>query len=198
MKRQSPLILGIGGTTRAGSSSERLLRASLERAAALGCRTEIVAGPDMPFEPYDPSQPDRSPNATRMVGLLREADGLIVASPGYHGSLSGLIKNALDFTEDLRTDQRVYLDGIAFGCIAIADGAQALGSTVAALRSIAHALRAWPTPYAAMVSFSAKPFGEDGKSLDPAVAKGLSIVAEQVVQFALMRRALAESASAAA
>ena len=62
---------------------------------------------------------------------LRRADGLIVATPAYHGGVSGLVKNALDFTEDLRGDERVYLSGRAVGCIVCADGAQAMGSTLA-------------------------------------------------------------------
>jgi FMN reductase len=184
---QSPLIVGVGGTTRAGSTSEKALRHALASAQARGCRTLIVAGPDLPVEPFDPARQERSPEAKHLVDALRQADGLIVASPGYHGSLSGLIKNALDFTEDMRTDQRVYLDGMAMGIIAAADGPQALGSTVAALRSIAHALRAWPTPYAAMVNSSTKPFGADGQSIDPQVAKGLETVGQQVADFALMR-----------
>jgi FMN reductase len=182
-----PLIIGVGGTTRAGSTSEKALRHALARAQARGCQIAIVGGPDLPMEPFDPAQRERSPQATHLVAQLRKADGVIIASPGYHGSLSGLIKNALDFTEDMRTDERVYFDGIAMGIIAAADGPQALGSTVAALRSIAHALRAWPTPYAAMISSSQKPFGADGQSIDPQVAKGLETVADQVVDFAMMR-----------
>ena len=193
MLSSAPLIVGIGGTTRAFSSSERALRYALDCVAALGCNTEVIAGPDMPIEPFDPSKPERSERALTMIAALRRADGVIVASPGYHGSISGLVKNALDYTEDMRTDARVYLDGMAFGAIAAADGPQALGSTVAALRSIAHALRAWPTPYAAMINSSAKPFGEDGQTMDPAVAKGLELVAEQVVMFARMRRGMAVS-----
>ncbi len=198
MKRHSPLIIGLGGTARAGSTSEKALRFALERASALGCRTDIIAGPQMPIEHFDPSSRERSANAARLIDLLRQADGLIIASPGYHGSISGLVKNALDFTEDLRTDERVYLDGMAMGCVAAADGPQALGSTIAAMRSIAHALRAWPTPFAAMINASTRPFGEDGQTIDPAAAQALALVAEQVVEFALMRRALNEARTAAA
>ncbi len=198
MARLSPLIIGIGGTTRAGSTSEKALRFCLERAAALGCRTDIAAGPDLPAEHYDLSRPERSPEAARLVALMRAADGLIIATPGYHGTISGLVKNALDYSEDLRTDARVYFDGLAIGCIAVAEGPQALGSTVAAIRSVVHALRAWPTPYAAMINGSTKPFGEDGRTVEPNAAQGLTLVAEQVVEFALMRRALAEQRRAVA
>jgi FMN reductase len=198
MKSAAPLILGIGGTTRAGSTSEKALRFALARAAAAGCRTEIIAGPEMPVEHYDPGKPERSASAARLVSLMREASGIIIASPGYHGSVSGLVKNALDYTEDLRTDSRVYFDGIAMGCIAVADGPQALGSTVAAMRSVAHALRAWPTPYAAMINSTTKPFDEAGQPNEITVANGLATVAEQVVTFALMRKAFLSQTSVAA
>ena len=189
MTAHTPLILGIGGTTRRGSTSEIALRFALERAESFGCRTALVAGPDLPGETYDPARPERSPAASHLVAMMRQADGIIVGSPSYHGSLSGLIKNALDFSEDLRTDARVYFDHIAFGCIVTADGAQALGSTVAALRSIAHALRAWPTPYAALINVTQRPFDTDGQPNEPATGQALALVAEQVSTFAQMKRA---------
>ena len=43
------------------------------------------------------------------MAAYRWADGLLVASPGYHGGISGMMKNALDYVEDLRADERVYL-----------------------------------------------------------------------------------------
>jgi FMN reductase len=103
--------------------------------------------------------------------------------------MSGLIKNALDFSEDMRADANVYFDGKAVGCIAVAAGSQALGSTVATMRSIAHALRGWPTPYAAMINSTERPFDIDGEPMIPAVREALNTVAQQVVEFAQMRRA---------
>ncbi len=55
-----------------------------------------------------------------MVDSIRQCDGLIVATPAYHGTLSGLVKNALDYLEELRDDERPYLDGRAVGCIVCA------------------------------------------------------------------------------
>lgn len=183
-----PLIVGVGGTTRPNSSSERALRVALAAAEAMGATTRLVAGPDLPIEPYDPARPERSPQALELVAAMQAADGLIIASPGYHGSISGLVKNALDFTEDMRGDARPYFDGRAVGAIVSADGAQALGSTLAAIRSIIHALRGWPTPYAALINSSQKPFDAHGKP-SAEVEAALSLVGRQVTEFALMRRA---------
>ena len=112
----------------------------------------MFAGPAIALPPYDPADGQRGPEAKALVAALRRADGVIVSSPSYHGSVSGLLKNALDYTEDLRGDARVYLSERALGIIVCADGIQAMGSTLNTLRSIAHALRAWPTPFAAVVN----------------------------------------------
>jgi FMN reductase len=189
-----PLIVGIGGTTRKDSTSERALCHALGIAARLGVATQLIDGAALPIEPFDPSRPGRSVQATELVAALRRADGVIVATPSYHGSLSGLVKNALDFSEDLRDDPRPYLDGRAVGCIVVADGPQAMGSTLIALRSIVHALRGWPTPYAATIDARARPFGADGLQPEAEVHEALAAVVQQVVEFARMRALLAAPA----
>ena len=90
-----------------------------------------------------------------------------MASPGYHGAISGLVKNALDYAEDLRDDRRPYLDGCAFGTIACANGWAATMHTITALRGIAHALRAWPTPMAAALNTAENLFDDTGRIVDP-------------------------------
>ena len=181
---QVPFIVGVGGTTRPGSTSERALQVALARAASLGCETLLIGGAQLPADIFDPTRPERSEAARVLVDALRRADGVIIATPAYHGGISGLVKNALDFTEDLRGDARVYLSGRAVGCIVCADGAQAMGSTLAALRSIVHALRGWPTPFGATLNASAKPFGAPGQAADPAAVQACELVADEVVQFA--------------
>jgi FMN reductase len=181
-----PFIVGIGGTTRSGSTSERALAVALARAQALGCDTRAFGAGDMPSEPYDPAAAGRSPQAQAMVEALRRADGVIIATPAYHGGISGLVKNAIDFTEDMRADPRVYLEGRAVGCIVCAEGAQAMGTTMVSLRAIVHALRGWPTPYGAAIASSTKPFGGPDRQPDPAAIKACETVGEEVARFALM------------
>ncbi|HBQ34118.1 NADPH-dependent FMN reductase [Brucella anthropi] len=182
-----PFVLGIGGTARKGSSTERLLRASLAAAEEAGAEIDIVTGEDLLLPIYAPGSEERDERAQRMMELYRRMDGIIIATPAYHGSMSGLVKNALDYTEDLRSDQRVYFDDCAVGCICAAGGWQAAGQTLTAMRAMAHALRGWPTPYGAMVNTSLPIFDEKGKLSDESVATQLRIVARQVVDFATMR-----------
>ena len=136
-----PFVLGIGGTTRASSSSERALRAALEVARELGAKTDSIVGNNLLFPIYEPLESGRPPRVQNFLDFVRQSDGLIISSPGYHGTVSGLIKNVLDYLEDLRGDDRPYLSGRAVGCIACAAGSQAIGSTLVALRSVVHASR---------------------------------------------------------
>lgn len=181
------LVVGIGGTLREQSSSELALRCALSAAEIVGARCEIFTGAALEFAMYDPQQQARSEKATRFIEAVRNCDGIIVASPGYHGSISGLVKNALDYVEDLREDERPYFDGRAVGCIACAYGWQAAGSTLSTLRAIVHALRGWPTPLGAMVNSAEVSFHSDGVCSDEKVTSTLRMMGEQVVRFALMQ-----------
>ena len=114
-----PLIVGLGGTLRANSSTERALRYCLASVERQGGRTKLFCGKDIDLPMYAPHELARTPKAAELVSALRDADAVVVASPGYHGSVSGLIKNALDYIEDLREDPRVYLDNTPWGCITL-------------------------------------------------------------------------------
>ena len=179
-------VVGIGGSIRSDSQSERALRIALAGAEAAGASTTSITGADLVLPFYDPSVAARPVLATSLVTALREADGVLLVSPGYHGTVSGLVKNALDYVEDLRDDPRPYLDGRAVGCVALAQGWQAAVTTLTALRSIVHALRGWPTPLGAALNSTEVAFDAAGCS-DPQVEKTLRTIGEQVVEFALSR-----------
>ena len=178
-------VVGIGGSMREDSQSERALGVVLDSARAAGAETVAITGTDLVLPFYDPAVVERGAVANRLVATLRKADGVVLVSPGYHGTVSGLVKNALDYVEDLRADTRPYLDGRAVGCVAMALGWQATVTTLTALRSIVHALRGWPTPLGAALNSTEVSFDEHGVPSDPAVDRTLRLIGQQVVQFAL-------------
>ena len=194
MARKTPFILGIGGTLRDASSSERLLGVALAAAERAGARIEQISGQQLVMPMYDPAVGQRSAEAEALVRKVAEADGLILASPGYHGSISGLIKNALDYIEDLRETAPAYLDGRAVGCIACGAGWQAGAATLTTLRSIVHSLRGWPTPLGAVVNTAVTKFGPDGELGDAGIKLQLEMIGRQVVEFAAMRESYGATA----
>jgi FMN reductase len=182
-----PFILGIGGTTRPGSSTELALQVSLRAAEAAGAETAMIGGAELQLPMYDPAVPGLPPGAERLISLTRRCHGLIIASPGYHGTMSGMIKNAIDYIEELAKDPVPYLDGRAVGCIAAAYGWQATGTTLVALRTMVHSLRGWPTPMGAGINSGQKLFDAEGRCTDDGARNQLEIVGQQVVAFAKMK-----------
>lgn len=179
-------IVGIGGTSRPASTSELALKAALLNAEKQGAQTLVFDGAFVSSLPlYNPQDSGRNEQQRQFIEAIRGCDGIIVATPGYHGSISGPIKNALDLIEDTARDaHRPYLDGRAFGCIVTAHGWQASTTALVSLRMVAHALRAWPTPYGASLNTAMPLFGSDGAPAEEQTLRQLHTVAKQVVDFA--------------
>jgi FMN reductase len=175
-----PHIVALGGTTRAESATGRTLAAALRIAEAKGARTTLLTGEAIDFPNYDPAGIKTSAEVDAFLAALRGADGIILGSPGYHGTFSGLVKNALDHVELMAKDERPYFSGMPVGQIAIAAGWQAAVSTLTGLRTITHALRGWPTPLGVAIN-SAEP---------DAIARAepqIALMVEQILDF-LARR----------
>ncbi|HJQ44658.1 MAG TPA: NAD(P)H-dependent oxidoreductase [Jatrophihabitantaceae bacterium] len=182
---RAPLVVGIGGSTSATSVTASLLRSVLGTCAQLGAVTEEFAAPYLATLPiYAATEPPLAiPEAEPLLDAVRRADAVVIATPGYHGGMSGLVKNALDHLEALRGDARPYLDGRAVGAVVSAAGWQACGTTLTSVRSTIHALRGWPTPFGVTVNTAEQRVGLDG-AFDERVSGGLQILAEQLLGFA--------------
>jgi FMN reductase len=179
-----PVVLGLGGTLRPGSSSEQALRLAVRAAADLGAITEIITATELNFPAYDPETADGVAGTERLLTAVRRADCLIIATPGYHGGMSGLLKNAIDYLQGLADDPQPYLQQKAVGCIVSSGGWQAGATTLASLRATVHALRGWPTPLGVVVNATIRPFGPDGTCLDEKLGDQLAILSGEVTAFA--------------
>ncbi|MGE3247672.1 MAG: NADPH-dependent FMN reductase [Beijerinckiaceae bacterium] len=183
MADRKPFIVGMGGTTRPGSSSEQALAMALAHAAQCGAETKLYGGAALMLPMYDPDPANMTDAARHLIDDLRRADGVILSSPCYHGGVSGLIKNAIDYTEEMREDPRVYFDGRAIGAIGCGYGNQGPNTVLAQLRAIGHALRGWNVPLGVAVNSAEVKF-KDGKCSAEGIGKQIEIMAGQVFDFA--------------
>jgi FMN reductase len=185
---EMPFIVGIGGTVAENSSTEKALLLALASAEQAGSKVKLFGGTALSQLPhYLLPGSGESPIGRNLIEAVRAADGLIIASPGYHGSISGLVKNAIDYLEETSRDARVYLDGVPVGLVVTAYGWQATGSTLAALRSIVHALRGWPTPLGVAVNSALGVF-KGMECTDASISNQLRLVGRQVHEFAMLRK----------
>ena len=183
MVNGKPLIVGIGGTSRSHSSSEHALRQVLRHLEVMGADIELYTGHMLSSLPiYGGDQVVQSRLRDQFIQSLRDADGVVISSPCYHGGVSGLIKNALDYVEDMRDDSRKYLDGRVVGVIACAYGNQGVGVVLSQLRQIVHALRGWPTPIGVGInSLEVRLTAEDCS--DASTTQQIKLMADQLLQF---------------
>jgi NAD(P)H-dependent FMN reductase len=92
-------ILGIAGSLRLNSYSTRALKLVLEKAATkYASETNLIDLSEMELPIYNPNI--SSENDKILTYVTREvikADSYVLASPDYHGSMSGAMKNLLDY-----------------------------------------------------------------------------------------------------
>ncbi|MHC5705740.1 NAD(P)H-dependent oxidoreductase [Streptomyces tirandamycinicus] len=147
----APRIVVISGSLRAGSTSDRVAAWCAHRCAEQGASARVFTGAEIDFPAYRPGLAGTHAAVADFLGALRRADGVILVSPTYHSTVSGLLKNALDYVNDIEGPVP-YLEGRAIGTVAVGSAVQGAVSTLATLRTIGHALRGWPTPVGVAVA----------------------------------------------
>jgi len=181
---RAPHVVGLGGTTRAGSSTELALRHVLFACERRGATIRLFSGAELETLPlYAPERPDRTEGAMTLIAELRRADAVVLASSSYHGAVAGLVKNAIDYVQDMAGDARPYLSDRPVGCIATGAGWQGAVATLGQLRTIVHALRGWPTPLGVAINTVDRSFAPDGEILDAKVAVQLGLLVDDLSRF---------------
>ncbi len=78
---------------------------------------------------------------TQLLDACRKATAFVWCSPCYHGTVSGIFKNAIDFMEMLSDDDPSYLTNKFVGVMAVNDS-----KTFSAMSNSVHEVRAWLAP----------------------------------------------------
>lgn len=180
-----PSIVVLSGSLRAGSTCDRVAQWCARQGEAFGAATRCFPGAALQFPFYRPGLSASDPAIADFLDALAGADGVVLVSPAYHGTVSGLLKNALDYVNDL-AGPRPFLDGRAVGCVAVGAGVQGAVSTLATLRTVAHALRAWPTPLGVVVT-DPQAFGpQETAADDQCRARMGEMVAQVLVRYSTL------------
>jgi chromate reductase, NAD(P)H dehydrogenase (quinone) len=91
-------ILGFSGSLRSGSHNTALLRAAAMSLPS-GAELEVYDGlRDLPAYDADIDTPETEPESVaRLREAIAQADGVLIATPEFNGSIPGALKNALDW-----------------------------------------------------------------------------------------------------
>ncbi len=179
-------VVGIGGTLRGASSSLGALRRALEAAKEAGAETELLDLRELNLPMYESGRPldDYGPEVRRLVEAMRGADALILSTAAYHGTLAGVTKNALDFTQFLAREERPYLDCRVVSPISTAGGVRAAANTTDAMVHVVHALRGIVAPSMVTISKAWQRCDGEGNIIDEDHGKRLDRLGKLVVEMA--------------
>jgi NAD(P)H-dependent FMN reductase len=179
-------VLGVAGSMRQDSYSTLGLRMVLEEAKKYYSESYLLELRDISLPLYDPSGPssnDPSFNNSnnvleKITTALKWADALVLASPDYHGSMSGTLKNFLDyFWEDFA--------GKTFGYII---ASHEKGLTVAdQMRTAVRQCYGWSMPYNISIN-GEKDFDSKGNLVNSALVKRIKMLARDLVTYGVLIR----------
>ena len=171
---------------REGSRSLAALRRALDAAEGAGAEVELLDLRELGLPMYEPglSLEEYGEDVWRLIEAVRGADALLISTASYHGTLAGVTKNALDFTQFLARDERPYLDGKVVGLISTAGGDQAAAHTTDAMVHVVHALRGVVAPLTVAIPKAWRLSGEDGRITDENYCRRLVRLGRLVVELA--------------
>jgi FMN reductase len=106
---------------------------------------------------------------------------MIWSSPLYQGTISGALKNALDWLRLLGDREPPFLHDKVVGLVSTAGGTQGL-QAVNTMEFATRALRAWAVPYVVPIAVAARVFDESGRIQDRAVEAQLRMLGGEVVR----------------
>lgn len=169
-------IVGIGGSLRTDSYSMQALNIAAERAQTMGAEVQVLDLKDMnlPFCDGGSDYPDY-PDVEVMRKAVTAADGLIIATPEYHGSVSGVIKNALDLMSF------EHIDGKVTGVISVLGG-QPNSNALNDMRVIMRWVHAWVIPEQIAIGQAWNAFDKEGKLKDEKLSERFDGFAKSLVE----------------
>ena len=168
-------VVGILGSLRTDSYSALALQQAIERVQALGAEAEMLDLKEMklPFCDGGSEYPDY-PDVELLRSKVKAADGLILATPEYHGSVSGVLKNALDLMSFEHLSDKVT------GLISVLGG-QPNSNALNDLRIIVRWVHGWVIPEQIAIGQAWQAFDPEGKLKDEKLAQRFDSFAQSLV-----------------
>ncbi len=176
-------ITGVCGSLSANGATRKALALALQGAAEYDVETELLELRDLNLIFYGSVPPEKyPPDVLKLRQVLRDSQGIILATPEYHGSMTGALKNMLDLMsiDDFET-KIVGLVGVAGGNIGAIN-------SLNTLKTICRNLHCWVLPQEVSIANSSQAFNDDGFAKDPALEERLLNVGRQLVKFVSVQR----------
>jgi len=172
-------VVALSGSLREGSYTTMALRTALRGAAEAGANVRLI---DLREYELAFAMGEHHANVSSSLDKLRTevqaAHGILIGTPEYHGSFSGVVKNALDL---MGFDE---FEGKMIGLVGVSAGRMGAFDALNSLRNVGRALHAWVVPEQVSIPEAWKVFDEAGAIHDAQIEQRLLQVGRRVAEFA--------------
>ena len=189
-----PKVLAFAGSTRTGSFNKKLIALAAEAARARGAQTTLIDLRDYPMPLYDGDLEDTQglpENGKRLKELFYDHDALLISSPEYNSSISGVLKNTIDWMSRQQPNETPLqcFKGKTCGLLAASPGALGGLRDLVTLRSILGNIQVLIMPNQFALSKADQAFDENGKLKDAKNQSAMEAVIAQLVETTRKLRA---------
>lgn len=137
--------------------------------------TDLIDLQALDLPPYNHDH-DAPGDSADLLARVERADAVVLGTPNYHASYSGVLKNALDYCGFDEFDETTV------GLLTVAGGGYS-SSPLDHLRIVARAVGAWVVPHQVAIQNASSRF-EDGVLTDQQYADRVAKLGEQLVAYA--------------
>ncbi|WNF36791.1 NAD(P)H-dependent oxidoreductase [Bacillaceae bacterium IKA-2] len=171
-------VVALVGSTRKNSSTRKATEIVLKEVERHGMTVEIIhfAEVKLPIYEGDLDKEDYPEVVKDFIEKIANADGVILASPEYHGSVSGVLKNALDYIGARE------MSGKITAIIGTAGSNLGAANTVNTLHQICRNLHAWALPQSPTIPAAYEAFNKDGSLRDEKLQERLVILGNKLAE----------------
>ena len=179
----TPRILAFSGSARRESLNKKLLAIAVEATRGAGAEVTLVDFKELPIPLYEGDLEDAEgmpANAQKLVDLVTQHAGLLIASPEYNSQMTPLLKNVIDWCT--RADENPFIGKVAALVSASPGMFGGVRSQYLARQLLTH-LGCHVIPLPCVVPHADKAFDETGALKEERSRKAVQAVARELVRI---------------
>ncbi|TVQ34089.1 MAG: NADPH-dependent oxidoreductase [Phycisphaeraceae bacterium] len=186
---EQPSILAFAGSTRSGSFNKMLVRIAADAAKEAGARVTLVDLRDLALPLYDEDLESRSglpENAKKLKSMMKASDGFLIAAPEYNSSITGVMKNAIDWASRPEKGEKPLeaFSGKVAGIMSASPGGLGGLRGLYHVRQILSNINMLVIPEQLAISKAGDVFNESGELTDDKQRETVRSIAKRVVEVA--------------
>ncbi len=184
----NPKILAFAGSTREGSFNKKLVRIAAEGARAAGASVTMIDLRDYPLPVYDgdlEASQGLPENAVKLKELFRSHSGLLIAAPEYNGSITGVLKNTIDWISRRAQGEKPLASFAGKVAALVSASPGALGGLrgLVHVRQILSGINVLVIPEQRAISRAAEAFDAQGRLKDPDQQSAVEAVGARLTEI---------------